>query len=89
MLSKLFCPILQSCLHSTIPFNKNTHDQLSDKDKEVLKYAKTNGSVTRAQITSLLVVSISEAARILKRLTESNLLHRRGKGRSTSYIVVE
>lgn len=57
----------QSCLHSTIPFNKNTHDQLSDKDKEVLKYAKTNGSVTRAQITSLLGVSISEDSKDSKK----------------------
>lgn len=79
----------ESTLHTTASPDKNNLYQLSDKEKKVLKYAETNGSVTRAQIVSYLGVTVSDAARILKKLTECNLLNMRGKGKNTNYIIVK
>ncbi len=88
---KIILPNVNECSpqHSTPTLKSKAQSQLSDEDKKVLEYTKINGSVTRAEIINSLGVTISEAAKILKRLTECNLLSRNGKGRSTNYTLQE
>ena len=44
--------------------------------------------VTRNEVMGLLEVSISTAARVLKKLVKSNLLKQNGKGRNTNYTII-
>ena len=54
----------------------------------MLEYARTHGAVTRNEVMGLLEVSISTAARVLKKLVKSNLLKQNGKGRNTNYTIL-
>lgn len=54
----------------------------------VLKYAKTQGFITRANVAGLLHVTPSQAYRILKRLADENKLKLEGKGKYAKYIPI-
>ena len=62
---------------------------LSDREEKVLDYARTHGAVTRNDVVGLLEVSVSTAARVLKKLVKSNLLKQNGNARSTKYTIVK
>ena len=75
---------------SVLPAEPSAHTPvgtpLSAGEEKVLEYARTHGAVTRNEVMGLLEVSISTAARVLKKLVKSNLLKQNGKGRGTNYI---
>lgn len=54
----------------------------------VLKYAKTQGFITRGNIAELLHVTPSQAYRILRKLADENKLKLEGKGKFAKYIPV-
>lgn len=54
----------------------------------VLKYAKTQGYVTRGNVAELLHISPPQAYRLLKNIADENKLKLDGKGRSAKYIPV-
>ena len=63
---------------SVLPAEPSAHTPvgtpLSAGEEKVLEYARTHGAVTRNEVMGLLEVSISTAARVLKKLVKSNLL---------------
>ena len=75
---------------SVLPAEPSAHTSvgtpLSVGEEKVLEYARTHGAVTRNEVIGLLEVSISTAARVLKKLVKNNLLKQNGKGRGTHYI---
>ena len=54
----------------------------------VLKYAKTQGFITRANVAELLHITPSQAYRILRRLADENKLKLEGKGKYAKYIPI-
>ena len=77
---------------SVLPAEPSAHTPvgtpLSAGEEKVLEYARTHGAVTRNEVMGLLEVSISTAARVLKKLVKSNLLKQNGKGRNTNYTII-
>lgn len=61
---------------------------LDDKER-VLKYARSQGAITRNDVMALLKVSASTATRILQRLVKENLLKQNGKARNTHYSIIK
>lgn len=61
---------------------------LDDKER-VLKYARSQGVLTRNDVMALLKVSASTATRILQRLVKENLLKQNGKARNTHYSIIK
>ena len=78
----------ESVLPAEPPANTPVVAPLSDGEEKVLEYARTHGAVTRNEVMGLLEVSISTAARVLKKLVKSNLLKQNGKGRNTNYTII-
>ena len=78
----------ESVLPAEPPANTPVVAPLSDGEEKVLEYARTHGAITRNEVMGLLEVSISTAARVLKKLVKSNLLKQNGKGRSTNYTII-
>lgn len=62
---------------------------LNENENIVLGFVKTNGSVTRTDVESLLEISASTASRLLRRMVENDVLAQHGKGRSIKYILPE
>lgn len=52
------------------PANTPVVAPLSDGEEKVLEYARTHGAVTRNEVMGLFEVSISTAARVLKKLVK-------------------
>ena len=77
---------------SVLPAETSAHTPvgttLSAGEEKVLEYDRTHGAVTRNEVMGLLEVSISTAARVLKKLVKSNLLKQNGKGRNTNYTII-
>lgn len=77
---------------SVLPAEPSAHTPvgtpLSAGEEKALEYARTHGAVTRNEVMGLLEVSISTAARVLKKLVKSNLLKQNGKGRNTNYTII-
>ena len=71
------------------PANDSAEIPLSDREEKVLKYVRTYGAVTRNDVVGLLEVSVSTAARVLKKLVKSNLLKQNGNARSTKYTIAK
>lgn len=63
--------------------------RLSDEEEKILEYARTHGSVTKNDVTGLLEVSASTAARAIRKMVKDSLLKQNGKARSTRYIIAE
>lgn len=61
---------------------------LSAEEERILEYVRENGYVTRNDVVSLLEVSASTAARLVKKLVGKNLLKQNGKARSTKYTII-
>ena len=76
----------ESVLPAELSANTPVGTPLSVGEEKVLEYARTHGAVTRNEVIGLLEVSISTAARVLKKLVKNNLLKQNGKGRGTNYI---
>ncbi len=64
-------------------------DNLSDEEKRILSYAKTNDVVKKKDIVKLLGISESTATRLIKNLIECDLLVQNGKARNTFYSLVK
>ena len=78
-----------SASSTKLPANDSLEIPLSDREEKVLEYARTHGAVTRNDVVGLLEVSVSTAARVLKKLVKSNLLKQNGNARSTKYTIVK
>lgn len=61
--------------------------KLSDEEEKVLEYAEKCEDFTKNDVVSLLKVSASTAARVIRGLVEKNFLKRNGKARSTYYTL--
>ena len=61
--------------------------KLSDEEEKVLEYAGKCEDFTKNDVVSLLKVSASTAARVIRGLVEKNFLKRNGKARSTYYTL--
>lgn len=62
--------------------------RLDDREEQILEYVHNHESITKNDVVSLLKVSPSTAARLLRGLIKRDLLKRNGKARSTYYTVV-
>lgn len=62
---------------------------LNEEERRVFEFARTHGSVTRADVESLLETSTSTATRLLRRMVENDVLAQHGKGKGTKYILSE
>jgi len=61
--------------------------RLSEIENKVIIYVNTNASITRIEVEKLLDISSSTANRLLKQMTERNLLKKSGQGVSTKYVL--
>ena len=57
------------------------------EEEKVLEYAENCEDFTKNDVVSLLKVSASTAARVIRGLVEKNFLKRNGKARSTYYTL--
>lgn len=60
---------------------------LDDDESKILSFAKNNGSIIRSDVERQLGISASSASRLLRHLTEREILLQTGKGRRTKYIL--
>ena len=60
---------------------------VSEEEALVLSYLKEHYRITRADVEKIFDVSPSTASRLLRRMSEENLLQQQGKGRSVRYIL--
>ena len=65
--------------------NKEDTQELSSEEEQVLEYAGKHEDFTKNDVVSLLKVSASTAARVIRGLVERNFLKRNGKARNTYY----
>jgi ATP-dependent DNA helicase RecG len=61
------------------PAKTNTAEEM------IMELVKENGSVTRADVESLLDISATSSGRLLKQMVQNSLLVKDGQGRSTHY----
>ena len=67
--------------------NKEDTQELSSEEEQVLEYAGKHEDFTKNDVVSLLKVSASTAARVIRGLVERNFLKRNGKARNTYYTL--
>lgn len=67
--------------------NKEDTQELSSEEEQVLEYAEKHEDFTKNDVVSLLKVSASTAARVIRGLVERNFLKRNGKARNTYYTL--
>ena len=67
--------------------NKEDTQELSSEEEQVLEYAGKHEDFTKNDVVSLLKVSASTAARVIRGLIERNFLKRNGKARNTYYTL--
>ena len=67
--------------------NKEDTKELSSEEEQVLEYAGNHSDFTKNDIVSLLKVSASTAARVIRKLVERDFLKRNGKARNTYYTL--
>ena len=67
--------------------NKEDTQELSSEEEQVLEYAGKHENFTKNDVMSLLKVSASTAARVIRGLVERNFLKRNGKARNTYYTL--
>lgn len=67
--------------------NKEDTQELSSEEEQVLEYAGKHEDFTKNDVVSLLKVSASTAARMIRGLVERNFLKRNGKARNTYYTL--
>ncbi len=67
--------------------NKEDTQELSSEEEQVLEYAGKHENFTKNDVVSLLKVSASTAARVIRGLVERNFLKRNGKARNTYYTL--
>ena len=67
--------------------NKEDTQELSSEEEQVLEYAGKHENFTKNDVMSLLKVSASTAARVIRGLVERNFLKRNGKAKNTYYTL--
>ena len=67
--------------------NKEDTQELSSEEEQVLEYVGKHEDFTKNDVVSLLKVSASTAARVIRGLVERNFLKRNGKARNTYYTL--
>lgn len=67
--------------------NEEDAPELSSEEELVLEYAGNHADFTKNDVVSLLKVSASTAARVIRGLVERNFLKRNGKARNTYYTI--
>ena len=74
---------------SGTPVTVHTEKKLSDEEEKILEYARKHGAITRNDVIGLLEVSASTAARVIRKMVQTNLLEQKGKARNTHYTIAE
>lgn len=74
---------------SGTPVTVHTEKKLSDEEEKILEYARKHGAITRNDVIGLLEVSVSTAARVIRKMVKTNLLEQKGKARNTHYTIAE
>ena len=55
------------------------------QEQMILKYIDTQGSIKRADTAELCKISIFQASRLLRKMSNSGMIHPKGQGKLTSY----
>lgn len=62
---------------------------LREEEKSILEYTQRHKKITKNEVVSLLGVSASTAARIIRGMLEENLLKKNGRAKNTYYMAKE
>lgn len=73
--------------HISLP--SGAEKAVNSEEETILEYAKTHGAITRNDVITLLGVSASTAARVIRKMVKNNLLKQNGKARNTNYTIVK
>ena len=65
----------------------DNYGQLTKEEKEILIYLLNRKTITRKNVIEILNIKKTKAHEILSSLVDKNLIERKGKGRSTYYIL--
>ena len=87
--SNSFKIVLPNINSNSLPLNADIGKslRLSEIENKVIIYVNANASITRIEVEKLLDISSSTANRLLKQMTEKNLLKKSGQGVSTKYVL--
>lgn len=72
---------------STLTEFTDDYGRLSLEEKEILLYLLKNNKITRKEVIEILNIQKTKAHEILSSLVEKGFIQRKGKGRSTYYIL--
>lgn len=72
---------------TSLPAVDGKNVRLSETENKVRIYVNVNGSITRLEVEKLLDISPSTANRLLKQMTEKNILLKSGHGIATKYVL--
>ncbi len=62
------------------------HDDLSERERWIIKYVENNGAIVRSTIEKYLKISPTLSKKLLKSLADKGLIHQTGRGKSTQYV---
>ena len=68
---------------------KEEYEVLSKTEQQIIELMKQNGKLSRKEIETKLDLSTSTALRLLKKLTEKNLVVQNREGRKVNYHLIE
>lgn len=68
---------------------KEEYEVLSKTEQQIIELMKKNGKLSRKEIETKLELSTSTALRLLKKLTEKNLVVQNREGRKVNYHLIE
>ena len=68
---------------------KEIYNKLDKEEKSILEYTQRHKKITKNEVVSLLGVSASTAARIIRGMLEENLLKKNGRAKNTYYTAKE
>ena len=68
---------------------KEEYEVLSKTEQQIIELMKQNGKLSRKEIETKLELSTSTALRLLKKLTEKNLVVQNREGRKVNYHLIE
>ena len=68
---------------------KEEYEVLSKTEQQIIELMKQNGKLSRKEIETKLELSTSTVLRLLKKLTEKNLVVQNREGRKVNYHLIE
>jgi predicted HTH transcriptional regulator len=66
-------------------YSQFLNKKFNDNESKVIDYVSTHGSITRKQVESLLHLSLSGAAKIIKKLIDKNVIETHNASRNIIY----